>query len=206
MIACDYERGTRCARHYTLIINSNQKHCKGGCKVIYDETEVRVLYKGKVLDKSTGLWLLPIAERSTDIREKNTTYAALKLQLPRTRLAANINHTAATLVYMLPYKQQQMKYMHQSFYNIPIPTLIEAIQNNQLTGFLCMMVENAKKYLVPLTSTPKGRMKQPRVGIRSAKKQQRKREEIDKEPLVKSADGMEINFVVPTERHVIPEN
>ena len=113
---------------------------------------------------------------------------------------------AAASVYTLTHIQQQMKYMHQTFYNMLIPTLVKAIQNNQLTGFLCMMVENAKKYLMSLTSTPKGRMKQPRVGIRSAKKQQRKREEIDKEPLVKSADGMEINFVVPTERHVIPEN
>jgi hypothetical protein len=82
-------------------------------------------------------------------REKNTTYAALDLQMPHAHAAANANHTAAASVYTLPYKQQQMKYMHQSFYNMPIPTLVKAIQNNQLTGFLCMTVKNAKKYLAP---------------------------------------------------------
>ena len=37
-----------------------------GCKIIYDELEVRVIYHGKVVwrggrDKSTGLWILPLS-------------------------------------------------------------------------------------------------------------------------------------------------
>ena len=43
-----------------------------------------------------------------------------------------------------------MKYMHKDFYNMPIPTLVKVIQNNQLTGFPCMTITNAKKYMPPL--------------------------------------------------------
>jgi hypothetical protein len=119
--------------HSSLI--SIKKFCDGGCKVMYDMTEVRVMYKGKVVlsggrDKSTGLWLLPIAEKDSEQQERNTAHAALDLQLPRSHTAANTHHTASVSVYTLPYKQQQMKYMHQSFYNMPIPTSIKAIQNN----------------------------------------------------------------------------
>ena len=93
--------------------------------------------------------LLPITKNDTKQQEKNTVYAALDLQMPRTHSPAHIDPTAAVLVYMLLYKQQQMKYMHQSFYNVPISTLVKVIQNNQLTGFPCMTTKNTKKYLVP---------------------------------------------------------
>jgi hypothetical protein len=167
--------------HSSLI--SIKKFCDGGCKVMYDLTEVRVIYKGKLVlsggrDKSTGLWLLPIAERDSDQRERNTAHAALDLQMPRAHVATNTQHIAAVSVYTLPYKQQQMKYMHQSFYSMPVPTLIKAIQNKQLTGFPCMTVKNVKKYLAPSPATPKGRMKRPRTGIRSTTKQKQQREKV----------------------------
>ena len=150
--------------------------CDRGCKVIHDETEVRVMYKGKLVisrgrDTRTGLWILPITKKDTKQQEKNTAHVALDLQMPRTHSAANVSYTAAAPVYTLPYKQQQMKYMHQRFYNMPIPTLVKAIQNNQLTGFPCMTVKNVKKYLAPSPATPKGCMKRLRTGIRSTTKQ-----------------------------------
>jgi hypothetical protein len=64
------------------------------------------------LDTRTGLWILPIAKKYTEQREKNTEHDALDLQIPRKHSATNIYHTATTLVYALPYKQQQLKYMH----------------------------------------------------------------------------------------------
>ena len=71
-----------------------------------------------------------------------------------------------------------MKYMHQRCYNISIPMLVKAVQNNQLTGFPCMTVKNVKKHLVHSPATPKGCMKRPRTSIRSTTKQKQKREEI----------------------------
>ena len=52
--------------HSSLI--SIKKFCDEGCKVMYDENEVRVIYKGKIVlsggrDARTGLWLLPIVEK-----------------------------------------------------------------------------------------------------------------------------------------------
>ena len=97
-------------------------------------------------DTRTGLWLLSIAKKDTGQREKNMAHSALNLQIPHTHSAANASHTAATSVYVLPYMQQHMEYGHHSFYKMQFPTLVQAIQNHQLTASLCMTVENAKKY------------------------------------------------------------
>ena len=68
-----------------------------------------------------------------------------------------------------------------------------------------MTVKNVKKYLAPSPATPKGRMKLPQTGIRSTTKQQRQREKVQEKPVVENKDATEINFTVPTEGHVIPE-
>ena len=191
--------------HSSLI--SIKKFCEGGCKVTYDEAEVRVLYKGKVIlsggrCKDTGLWLLPIAEKDEERRTKNTAHAALNLQLPHANAGNTATHMATASVYTLPYKQQQVKYMHQCFFNAPIPTLIKAIQNKQLTGFPCMTVKNIKRYLAPSPATPKGRMKRPRTGIRSTTTQQQ-REEVQKEEENENKDAAAVNNDRQA-RHMIP--
>ena len=95
--------------------------------------------------------------------------------------------------------------MHRSFFNVPIPTLIKAIQNDQLTGFPCMAVKNVKKYLAPSPARTKGCMKRLQTGIRSTTKRKEQREKIQEEPLVENKDTTEINFTVPAEGCVIPE-
>ena len=90
------------------------------------------MYKGKLFlsgghTARTGLWLLPITEKDKKQQETNTAHTALDLQMPREHIATNASHIAAASVYTLLYKQQQLKYMHQPFFNIPVPTLINAI-------------------------------------------------------------------------------
>ena len=51
------------------------------------------------------------------------------------------NITAATL-YTLPYKQQKIKYMHQTFFAMPAATPEKAINNNQLKGIPMMNVKD----------------------------------------------------------------
>ena len=107
---------------------------------MYDEHEVRVIYKGnRVLsggrELRTCLWLLIIAEKDKKQQEVNMAHATLDLQMPLALTATNASHIVAVSVYTPPYKQQLLKYMHQTFFNIPIPTLINAIQNEQLEGF-----------------------------------------------------------------------
>ena len=81
-----------------------------------------MVLKGKIYGR-TGLWTLPITPRDNhETRHKrHTTYTSEEIQ-----------HSAAASVYTLPYKQQRMEYMHQSFVSLPAPTLIKAIDNKQL--------------------------------------------------------------------------
>jgi len=55
--------------------------------------------------------------------------------------------------------------MHQSFFNIPIPTLLKAIDNEQLKGIPFMKADLVRKYLAKSPATSKGRMKRPRKGL-----------------------------------------
>ena len=75
-------------------------------------------------------------------------------------------------VYTLLYKQNQLKYMHQSFFNPPIATLIRAINDNELDGIPFMKTDLVSKYLLLSPVTPKGRMKRPRAGIRGTQKKE----------------------------------
>ena len=84
--------------------------------------------KGKLVfscgrNMRTGLWLLPIAERDTKQREINTAHTALEFQMLWAYAIANTSHMAATSVHTLLYKQQQLKYMHQSFFQHADPNV-----------------------------------------------------------------------------------
>jgi hypothetical protein len=86
------------------------------CKVFYQE----LVLSGQ-RDPITGLWKVPI----NLTMHQSQTIQGLDLQ----PTIQGINHMAAN-VYTLPFKQQ-LKYMHQAFFNPPIPTLIKAINNGQ---------------------------------------------------------------------------
>ena len=60
--------------------------------------------------------------------------------------------------------------MHQSLFCPPIPTLIQASENNQLRTFPHLTVENVRKHLEPSTATAKGRIRMNKQGIRSTRK------------------------------------
>ena len=90
--------------------------------------------------------------------------SSTKIRLDYT--SAKQNHNATSTVYTLPYKKQQMKYMHQTFFNLLATTLIKATVNTQLINITFMKAELIRKYLPPSPDTPKGGMKRPRTGIR----------------------------------------
>ena len=64
---------------------------------------------GKALGPG-GLWILPI-DRRTSLEDK-----------PKA-ITQNPPSLANATVYTLPYKQQKVKYMHQTFFAMPSPTL-----------------------------------------------------------------------------------
>merc|ERR1711966_522789 len=80
---------------------------------------------------------------------------------------------------MGPYKQQKVKYMHQTPFAMPLTTLEKAISNNQIKGFPMMNTKDIRRHLPPSPATPKGRMKRPRGGIRST--QRENKDEFEKE-------------------------
>ena len=80
-------------------------------------------------------------------------------------------HTENASLYKLPYKQNQLNYMHQECFNAPIKMLLDAAYNNQLKDIPFINNEdNIRKYLAPSPATPKGRMKKPEADIRSTRK------------------------------------
>jgi hypothetical protein len=150
---------------------STCKFCAAGCRVAFNKEECRVYYKGKLAlfgDRCpiTDLWRLPINPISPEEKEP-----AQHLNLAIAN--KQIRHTAATPLYTLPYKQQQMKYMHQTFFNLPPATLLKAITNGQMSDIPLMKPELIQRYRAPLPATPKGRMKGP--GLESEVRNKKKR-------------------------------
>jgi len=147
--------------HSSLV--ATKKFCDAGCKIIFDLNGCKIIYKVNVVltgtrDPSSGLWKVPINPTSTatTLNHRNLSNGTKGQQY-----AANL--------YTLPYKQQQLKYIHQSFFSPPPHTLIKAINNGQLEGIPFMKAELVRKYLAPSPATSKGRMKRPRQGIRSTR-------------------------------------
>ena len=67
----------------------------------------------------------------------------LNLQL---RPHQQVPHSASNL-HTLPYLQNRVKYMHQTFFCPPHSTLLAAINNHQLKGCPFMTAYNVRKYL-----------------------------------------------------------
>ena len=103
--------------HASLILT--RKFCDAGCKVMFDKEECRVYFKNKLVlvgvrDVTTGLWQLPI-NPSEHAKPTSTVVDHLDLHVPLNQ----IYHSANGL-YTMPYKQNQLKYMHQAFFSLPI--------------------------------------------------------------------------------------
>lgn len=81
---------------------------------------------------SGDLWIVPIDGKEQIIAQAST-------------ITQNPLQLAAATVYTLPYKQQKMRYMHQTFMTMPAPTLEKAVQNNQFRGFPCMNVKDIRQ-------------------------------------------------------------
>ena len=158
--------------HASLI--STRKFCDAGCQVVFDRHECRVYYKGQLVltgdrDPSTSLWRLPI--NPTRARE-NTADDLHRPIIQGTKHNTTIStYDAAFNVYTIPHKQNQLKYIHQSFFSPPLPTLIKAIRNDQLTTVPFMKEATVMRHLAKAPATSKGRMKLRRQGIRSTRKQ-----------------------------------
>ena len=101
--------------HSSLI--STRKFCAAGCQVTFDEEECRVYHKGHLVlvgdrDEETNLWRLPVNPTA-----KPTHDRLAHLDLHMTPKQAT-NHVAQN-VYTIPYKQNQLKFMHQTFFCPP---------------------------------------------------------------------------------------
>ena len=107
----------------------------------------QVVLTGKDVEPG-GLWIIPIDGRAN-------------LDEEEPKQEQNPPNIAAATVYTLSYKQQKVKYMHQTFFTLPPTTLEKAISNNQLKSFPMMNTKNIRRHLLLLPATPKGRMKNP---------------------------------------------
>ncbi len=163
--------------HSSLI--STKVFCDAGCKVSFDELECRVYFKNKLMlagkrDPTTTLWRLPI--NPTAPPSAVNTVAQQNLQLSTQQQLSHASHLINN-VHTLPYLQNQVKYMHQTFFSQPKHTLIKAINNNQLKGIPFMQADLLRKHLARAPAIPKGRMRRPRKGLRSTRRKKKGRRE-----------------------------
>ena len=89
------------------------------CEVWYHSA---LVLTGKDLGPG-GLWILSIDGR-------------VSLDKEEIHQEQNPPSIAAATVHTLPYKQQKVKYMHQTFFAMPPTTLEKTISNNQLATVL----------------------------------------------------------------------
>jgi hypothetical protein len=73
----------------------------------------------------------------------------------------------ASFSYHQTTKANAVKFMHQSLCNLPITSLIKAINVGFLRGAPHLNAKSVQKYLVPSPMTSKGHMKRPRKGLQS---------------------------------------
>ena len=158
--------------HTTLI--SARKFCDAGCKVLFNKKECRVYFNEQLMltghrEPTSGLWTL-----SVNTAKKPTSHIdKYDLAMVRGTTATYLQHTINN-AYIIPTKQNAVKYMHQSLFGPPIPTLLKAVNNNQLRYFPHLTKESIRKYLAPAPATAKGHTKKPRLGIRSTKPKKNK--------------------------------
>ena len=120
--------------HSSLI--STQNFCDAGCKVVFDIHKCRVYFKQKLVltgkcvpsnEQCGGLWRLPINPTAP----ASVTNTIAKQHLYATKRQEQVHH-AVNNVHTLPYLQNQVRYMHQTFFSQPKHILIKAIANDQL--------------------------------------------------------------------------
>lgn len=110
---------------------------------------------------------------------------------------------AASNVYTIPFRQNQVKYMHQTFFSPTIATLLKAINNGQMEGIPFMKPAMIRKHLPPSPATSKGHMKRPRAGIRSTRKKEKPSK--TKPSLIEKAKRIHPN-AIRTTAHIVPDD
>ena len=86
---------------------------------MFEKEECRVYFKNKLVliggrDTTTGLWRLPI-NPAAQTQPAPSIVDHLDLHLPAVQL-----HNGANSSYMMPYKQNQLKYMHRHTRKLPV--------------------------------------------------------------------------------------
>ena len=198
--------------HSSLI--STKKFCEAGCKVVFDEEECRVYYNNELVlcggrDKKTEMWQLPINPVSKNNRLEGLdlmgiSQAAITSRATAPRASAHSAQAMINSLYTLPYKHQQLKYMHQSFFSPPIQTISEAASNNQLHGIPCLnSPAMVKKYLAPSPATSKGRLKKQRSNVRTTRPKKRGNTitlapEVEEPATTPSTTNTDANIIIDT--------
>jgi hypothetical protein len=118
--------------HTSLL--ATRQFCDNGCEVTFTKKACKVTIEGKTVlegprDPHTKLWHLPINPTVAQTTDPTST--------PQ---QGHTDHIAMN-AYTMPTKQQAIKYMHQTLFCPPIPTLIAAIENEQLRTFPHLTVE-----------------------------------------------------------------
>ncbi|NCG02080.1 MAG: hypothetical protein GWP22_01255, partial [Actinomycetales bacterium] len=150
---------------------STRIFCNAGCRVIFDEWECRVYYRGQLVltgkrDTKTDLWTLPI--RSHTPPRFVTDRYDLQMLADSDRDDIHEFHQTAN-AYTMETARARVTYLHQCLFSPPKPTLLTAIRNKQLESWPGLTVPAVQRYLLDSPATSKGHMKRQRQGTRSTR-------------------------------------
>jgi hypothetical protein len=119
------------------------KLCNQGCTVMFKHKCCIIIDGGQIVMYGTkcprtGLWLVPLTQTT------NTTIP-LQKKLYQPEQINNVHQTTT--------KQDFFTYLHQCLFSPTKATLIKAIHNDQLLGFLGLTAEAVQRFLPVSTAT-----------------------------------------------------
>ncbi len=140
--------------------------CKAGCKVTFDDKKCAVIYKNTIIlrgckDPTTNLWTLPLT------LDKIAKTTPVEVTISPSSASCNPVVETASFTYARTNKTNNVKFAHQSLCDLPIASLIKAINAGFLKGAPHLDMHSVRKYLFASPATSKGHMKQLHKGIQS---------------------------------------
>ena len=143
------------------------KLCNAGCEVKFTKIGCIVTYRGRTIVcghkcTKTGLWMIPLAAQQR-LLDDNTSDGTVAVEVNV------IYHEIANIIHETGTKEELARYYHQCLGSPPKPTLLKALQNDQLSSIPGLSYELISKHLPPSTATDKGHMRRKRQGVQSTR-------------------------------------
>ena len=145
------------------------KLCNAGCEVIFTKIDCQVKHLGRILLRGSkctrkGLWMIKLDNTdkiTPDSSNPHQVQSNTHIKTTTTHIINNVIPTSSKPILAM--------YHHQKLGSSPVPTIVKACRNNQLTTFPGLESTPILHHLPPSRATAKGNMIRPRRCIQSTR-------------------------------------